>query len=86
MAPVLDCSTNAATRFWTVSEGRNAITASGVVPAAIKSIISSYDFAALIVVQLLQHSAEFGPGKFGQLCRLKINNLRTVLVPKVQRD
>ncbi len=34
---------------WTLSEGWNATTASGVAPAAMKSMISSYDLVALVV-------------------------------------
>jgi hypothetical protein len=37
----------------------SAFTSSGVAPAAIKSIISSYDSVALICCSTSQHSAEF---------------------------
>src|SRR5260370_39372255 len=68
MLPFLELTTNSATRCWTISEGWNATTASGVVPAAMKSIISSYDLVTLIILcpylgcrvspQLFKHTAK----------------------------
>src|SRR5260221_2624969 len=62
MLPSSDRSINPVTRCWTLSEGWNATTASGVVPAAMKSIISSYDLVDFIVLnepwsELFQHNS-----------------------------
>src|SRR5437763_15637080 len=49
MLPSRERSISSATHRWTLSEGWNATTASGVVPAAIKSMISSYDLVAPVI-------------------------------------
>src|SRR5207248_11780207 len=54
-------STSSFTRCWTLSEARNATTASGVEPAAIKSIISSDDLVAPIVCSAWIELLDFTP-------------------------